>query len=179
MTLNDIITGALVQLDKGTDAMTFDAFRAKFTAFANDAQNDLACVIKPYRTDTVLPVGSRADLRNLPRSCIKIIGITQLGRSVKFARGESSDIILLPHNSPAAITYIFRPAPLSNLNDISELPESVHSLIIMYIVGRERMSGDVSTQRGSRMHLAMYENAKAGLTAGIGESAENQFINKY
>ena len=179
MNLNDMITEALAQLGRGTDAVTFNAFRAKFTGFANDAQNDLADTLKPYRTDTLSPVNNEADIRSLPRYCVRILKITQHGRPAEFIRGDSSNTILLPCNSPAAITYIYRPKPLSEPGDICELDESVHGLIVDYIVARERMSGDVSTQGGSRMYLAIYENAKAKLKSSIGEAEKHRIINKY
>ena len=179
MTLNDFITGALVQLGRGTDAMTFDTFRAKFTVFANEAQNDLAETLKPFRTDVLSPVNNEADLRSLTRECVEILRINQSGRPAAFTRGDSSNIILLPCDQPAAITYVFRPKPLENLDDACELNLSAQNLIIDYIVGRERMSGDVSTQGGSRMYLALYENAKARLKSSIGEAEAHRIINKF
>ena len=38
MTLNDILTAALAQLDRGHDAQTLENYRVRLTQYANDAQ---------------------------------------------------------------------------------------------------------------------------------------------
>ena len=42
MTLNDILTAALAQLDRGHDAQTLENYRVRLTQYANDAQRELA-----------------------------------------------------------------------------------------------------------------------------------------
>ncbi len=179
MTLNDILVSALSQLDRGHDAQTIDAYRNRLTGFANDAQNDLAAACGLYRTDELSPEDGVADLTLLPRRCRRVLDVIQLNKSVPFRAGDSSGTLLLPYASTARITYQYYPKPLSSPTDVSELNEGLHGLIVSYVVGRERMAGDVSTQGGGNLYLAMYEAAKAKLRPHMGEADAYRFINRY
>ncbi len=178
MTLNDILVSALAQLDRGHDAQTLELFRDRLTAYANDAQTDLAYVIKPVRTETVQPDDGVAELSELSRSCVKIIKIEQRGHKVPFCQQDTGSVGL-PYNDAAEITYIFEPKPLSSPADVSELPEHAHGLIVSYVVGRERMAGDVSTQRGANIYLSMYEAAKAKLRPHVGAHERYEIVNRW
>lgn len=179
MTLNDILVSALAQLDRGHDAQTLDTYRERLTRFANDAQSDLAYSVGLFRTDWRFPSGGVLDLSMLPRKCRKVIRVEQLGHPVPFRTGETTNTILLPYDERAKITYRYEPMPLVNPNDTSELNESIHGLMVSYIVGRERMSGDVSTQSGSNLYLAMYEAAKSRLRMNMGETDAYTLKNRY
>lgn len=178
MTLNDILVSALAQLDRGSDVQTMDAFRARLTAFANDAQSDLARTLGFCKTETVQPDEGIVELSQLSRGCIKVLKAVQLGREVRFMRGDTGSISL-PYNERAAITYICEPKPLSSPSDVSELPAHTHGLIVSYVVGRERMAGDVSTQRGANIYLSMYEAAKSRLRPHVGDSESYRIVNRY
>lgn len=178
MTLNDIIVSALAQLDRGHDAQTMDTFRARLTDFANDAQSDIARAISFTRTDTVQPSNGIVELTQLERDCIKVTKTMQLGHEVKFMRGDTG-VIALPYDSSAEITYICEPKPLVASTDVSELPAYTHGLIVSYVVGRERMSGDTSTQRGANIYLSMYEAAKNKLRPHYGDSESYRIQNRY
>lgn len=178
MTLNDIIVSALAQLDRGHDAQTMEVFRERLTGFANDGQNDVAEAIGFSRVDTVTPVNGIVELSSLPRSCVRIISAEQLGHEVRVT-GEGTGFIGLPYDEPVRLTYRCLPRPLSSPTDVSELPAYTHALIVSYIVGRERMAGDVSTQRGANLYLSMYEAAKARLRPHQGEPESFRIINKY
>lgn len=179
MTLNDILISALSQLDRGHDAQTLDTYRERLTRYANDAQSDLAYAVGLMRTDAVKPRDGIVNLRNLHRSCRKVIKVVQLDRSVPFRSGANQDEILLPYDETAYITYRYEPKPLENPTDVSELSEGLHGLMVSYVVGRERMAGDVSTQGGSNLYLGMYESAKAKLRRGMGAVDEYRITNRY
>ena len=178
MTLNDILVSALAQLERGSDVQTMDAFRARLTAYANDAQADLARAIGFCRTETLRPEEGTVELSRLSRVCLKVIRAVQLGRPVRFLRDDTG-CIRLPYNDDAAITYICEPKPLSSPSDVSELPEHTHGLIVSYVVGRERMSGDVSTQRGANIYLSMYEAAKSRLRPHVGDDGSYRITNRW
>lgn len=178
MTLNDILVAALAQLDRGHDAQTMEIFRDRLTAYANDAQSDLARAVRPTRTETVHPDGGVVELSELTRDCLKILKVKQLGHDVP-AKQNDSGSIGLPYNDTAQITYVFEPKPLSSPADVSELPEHTHGLIVSYVVGRERMAGDVSTQRGANIYLSMYEAAKSKLRPHIGTPEKYRLVNRF
>ena len=178
MTLNDILVAALAQLDRGHDAQTLELFRDRLTGYANDAQSDIARAIGLTRTETVFPANGIIDLSELSRDCLKVMKAKQLGHEVRFLESETGTIAL-PYNEAAEITYRCEPAKLSCPSDESELPEHTHGLIVSYVVGRERMAGDVSTQRGANIYLSMYEAAKAKLRPHVGSHERYEIVNRY
>ncbi len=178
MTLNDILTAALAQLDRGHDPQTMELSRERLTGYANEAQADLARAVGFSRRDEVTPVNGIAALSSLPRVCIKVLKAEQLGREVRFLRGVTGEIAL-PYNEEAELTYVCEPKPLRLPQDVSELPLHVHGLIVSYIVAKERMAGDVSTQRGANVYLSMYEAAKSKLRPHSGDSESYKIINRY
>ncbi|MBO4563504.1 MAG: hypothetical protein J5772_07825 [Clostridia bacterium] len=178
MTLNDILVSALAQLDRGHDAQTMDIFRSRLTDFANDAQSDIARAIGFTRTETVHPTNGLVDISDLTRDCIKVAKAVQLGHEVRFMCGDTG-VIALPYNDPAVVTYRCEPKPLSSPTDVSELPAHTHGLIVDYIVARERMAGDVSTQGGANIYLSMYEAKKAKLRPHFGAQETYAIFNRY
>ncbi len=179
MTLNDIIVSSLAQLGRGHDIQTLDAYRSKFTYYANIAQSEIAEACGIFRTDKLdAPLG-KIDLSELPRHCRKVIKVVQRGNAVPFGIGDRSNELFLPYDTPAFITYYFEPTALKNPSDVSEIDEEFHGLFVSYIVGRERMSGDVSTQKGSNLYLSMYENSKSKLRKHRGESDTYTIYNRY
>ena len=178
MTLNDILTAALAQLDRGCDPQTVAAFGGRLTGFANEAQNDLARAVGFCRTDEAQPDAGVLNTADLPRNCIRVLKTVQLGREVRFSRAESGRIAL-PYDAPVTVTYRCEPRPMSLPGDVSELPPSVHGLIVSYVVARERMAGDPTAQRGANIYLSMYEAAKAKLRPHMGDAESYRLINRY
>ncbi len=179
MTLNDIIISALAQLDREHDTQTIKIYRERLTRYANDAQNDLAWTIGLMRTDIVEPSHGVLDLSTLPRNCIRIEKIMQFGREVPFRAGDKPNLVLLPYDSTAAVIYRYSPKPLAAATDVSELSESLHPLIVTYVVGRERIGGDVSTQGGGNIYLSMYNSAKQKLRGYLKDSDSFRIANRY
>ena len=54
MTLQELLTASLQQLDRGTDAQTLENWRDKLTRYLNDAVLDLSAMLKPRRPDNAL-----------------------------------------------------------------------------------------------------------------------------
>ncbi len=179
MTLNDILVAALSQLDRGHDAQTLDIFRERLTRYANDAQSDIAHAVGFFRTDAVHPGCGVIYAADLARTCVRVLKVEQYGRAVRFNAGEESGSITVPYDADAKITYRCEPAVLSSSNDVSELDPALHPLIVTYVVGRERMAGDVATQRGSDLYMGMYEAAKARLRTNLGETDSFKIINRW
>lgn len=179
MTLNDIIVSALAQLDRGHDTKTIEAYRARMTQYANDAQDDLALSLCLTKTETrPAPLGV-FDLGLLSRRCLRIESVTQRGHEVPFRDGYAMNTLLLPYDEPAEVTYRYLPGRLESLNDRSELPEYMHPLIVTYTVARERMGGDTATQSGANIYLSMYNASKAKLRGYIRDRNSFSIINRY
>lgn len=177
MTLNEIIVAALSELGRGHDQRNIDSCRQKFTRFANDAIIDIAASMKLHMTEEVRIDGSTIDTVRLSHPCLKVIAITQDGFPLRFSSCEASDIVCVRGTGIVNVIYRYMPAALSVPSDVPEIPEYMHGLIVSYVVGRERMSGDTSTQKGCDAYMELYETEKMRiLSAG---SKENSIENKW
>lgn len=182
MTLNDIIVSALAQLDRGHDAQTLDIWRDKFTRFANEAVIDLSAAWCPRKTEDYTLSGKRIDTRRLERECIRVHGVKRLGRYMNFFETGESGILCVPGakaDSLVQVNYRFAPRTLSNTSDVPELPDWCHGLIVCYVVGRERASGEVGIQRGSNIYFQMYEAGKAKLRPHMGGADSYRILNRW
>ena len=135
-------------------------------------------LIKLSRREDIDPENGIVRAERLSRACIKVLKTEQLGHEVRFIRGSTGEIAL-PYDTAATVTYKCLPKPLSLPGDVSELPEHTHGLIVSYVVAKERMAGDTSTQRGANIYLTMYEAAKARLRPHMGDGASYRLINRY
>ena len=182
MTLNDIIVSALAQLDRGHDAQTLDTWREKFTRFANEAVLDLSAAYNPRCTEDFTLDGKLLDTRKLQRQCVRVHGVKRLGRYMSFFETGNSAVLCVPGaaaNSTVQVNYRFAPETLSNTTDVPELPEWCHGLIVCYVVGRERASGEVGVQRGSNIYFQMYEAGKAKLRPHMGGADSYRIMNRW
>lgn len=178
MTLNDILTAALWQLDRGADPQTMERFGPRLTGFVNEAQMELAKAMSFCRTEETEPEEGIIDLSKLSRFCFKVIKVEQLGKKVRFGRDDTGHITV-PYSEAARVTYVCSPKKLELPGDVCELPQHVHGLIVTYAVGRERMMGDPSAQRGAAMYLSMFEAGKARLRSHHGDAESYSIVNRY
>lgn len=95
--------------------------------------------------------------------------------------GDTAGRILVPGvaDGPIQITYRFLPRELTAATDVPELPAPCHALIVTYVVGRERASGDVSVQRGANIYFQMYEAGKRLLLPRMGGPEEHRLVNRW
>ena len=183
MTLNDILVAALMQLDRGHDAQTLDIWRDKLTRFANDAVAELAAAVKPQRYENVSLEKDVFLLSDLSRNCVKILAVKKNGKKAGFlAEPAMGRVILSPtaeKASQAEVLYQFAPQELSSPTDVPELPEHCHPLIVTYVVGRERASGDPSAQRGANVYFQMFHTGKNALRSHLGDAENYRILNRW
>ena len=179
MTLNDILVSALAQLDRGHDAQTLDAWRGKLTQFANDALIDLAYAFKPVRTETADAGIGIIDTNSLSREFVKAVCVRTGDSIIGFPDAFQGEYITVDANGPVELTYQYVPKLLSSPTDVPEIPERLHGLIVTYTVARERMSGDVSTQKGSTPYMQLYEQGKRAARYGSGLPDCYSIINRW
>ena len=84
MTLNDILTAALAQLDRGHDAQTLENYRVRLTQYANDAQRELADALGLFRTDKVRTSAHRPFFACPQQPIEQFIAIERFNRIVCF-----------------------------------------------------------------------------------------------
>ena len=171
MTLKELLTGALLQLDRGTDAQTMESWRDKLTRYLNDAMIDLTSELQPRRSDTLPLVGGTIDLCKLPRSAVKVIALSRGGTRLPFYYGVSTEQLRVPATADGEVlvTYRYMPEPLKVDTDIPELPDWCHGAMIGYAVGRERASGDAGSIASARACFELYNAAKRMMRAHRGE----------
>lgn len=144
MTLKEMLTGALQQLDRNTDSQTVELWRDKLTQFFNDAIIDLTGTLQPRRTDPLVLLDGKLDVADLPRACIKVFALKRGEIRLPFYYGVGTGILHVPGvtDGPVQLTYRYLPLLLAADTDVPELPTWSHGAIISYAVGRERASGD-------------------------------------
>ena len=89
MTLQELLTAALQQLDRSTDAQTLETWRDKLTRYLNDAIVDLAGELRPRRTETAQISGRTLDLTLLERPCIKVLALRRTGGGCRFTTARA------------------------------------------------------------------------------------------
>lgn len=181
MTLQEILTGALQQLDRGTDAQTVELWRDKLTAFINDAIVDLANDFALRRTDTVRLNKGRIDLGELPRDCVKVLVLTIDGKRWPFHYGSGNAEIFVPGAlcGEAEICYRYVPLRVSADTDVPDIPEWAQGLLALYAVGRERAGGDGTSMSAARACFELYGAGKRTLRKNAGERDAYTIENRY
>jgi hypothetical protein len=171
MTLKELLTGALLQLDRGTDAQTLESWRDKLTRYLNDAMIDLTGELQPRRSDPLTLTNGMLDLSALPRSVVKVIALSRADTRLPFYYGAGTELLRVPAvaDGEVMVTYRYMPPMLKVDTDIPELPEWSHGALIGYSVGRERASGDAASIASSRACFELYNAAKRMMRAHRGE----------
>ena len=172
MTLKELLTGALLQLDRGTDAQTLESWRDKLTRYLNDAMIDLTGELKSRRSDTLPLTNGELDLSGLPRNVVKVVALTRGSTRLPFYYGVSTEKLRVPavSDGDVLVTYRYMPEPLKVDTDVPDLPEWCLGAMIGYAVGRERASGDAGSIAAARACFELYSAAKRMMRAHRGEA---------
>ena len=181
MTLQEILTGALQQLDRGTDAQTVELWRDKLTAFVNDAIVDLANEFALRRTDRASLKEGRIDLGELPRDCVKVLALYIRGKRWPFYYGGGSAEIFVPGAPDGEVEICYRYVPLrvSADTDVPDIPERAQGLLALYAVGRERAAGDSTSMSAAPACFELYNAGKRNLRRHVGEQDAYTIENRY
>lgn len=180
MTLKELLTGALLQLDRGTDAQTIEAWRDKLTRYLNDAMIDLTADLQPRRTDPLPITDGTVDLSALPRAVVKVLALACGGTRLCFYYGATNDVLRVPgvESGTAQITYRYMPTLLQFDTDVPDLPSWCHGALISYAVGRERASGDAASINAAKVCFELYHAAKRCMRAHRGEANAYRIENR-
>ena len=181
MTLKEMMTSALVQLDRGTDAQTKEQWRDKLTRFLNDALIDLTFELQPRRTETLPLQNGTVDLCGLSHECVKVLALAKDGARHPFYYGASTTQLRTPglQSGPVEITYRFLPTLLDADTDVPEIPPQWHSALVTYAVGRERAAGDTASIQAARVCFELYQAAKRNMRAHVGEADAYRIVHAY
>ncbi|MEG1524932.1 MAG: hypothetical protein RR475_07880 [Clostridia bacterium] len=181
MTLKELLTGSLQQLDRNTDAQTIELWRDKLTQYLNDAMIDLAGVLQLRRADPVMIATGQIDTAALPRTCIKVVALKRGCTRLPFYYGAGTGLLHVSavKDGPAELIYRYLPPELAADTDIPELPGWCHSALMAYAVGRERAAGDAMSVDAARACFEIYYSAKRNLHAHCGELDAFMIQNRY
>ncbi len=181
MTLQELLTGVLQQLDRGTDAQTVEVWRDKLTAFLNDAIVDLAGEFSLRRTDEIALGSGTIDLGGLKRDCIKVLSLELGGKRWPFYYGTGSKCIRVPGAPDGTVRLCYRYLPLriSADTDVPDIPQWAHGLLVLYAAGRERAGGDASSIAAARACFELYNAGKRSIRRHAGEQDAYVIENRY
>lgn len=179
MTLQELLTAALQQLDRGTDAQTLETWRDKLTRYLNDAIIDLTDMVRPRRTEQTEILRGTIDLDALTRPCIKVTALRQGEKRLPFYYGAGTSFIHIPGaaDGPATLTYRYMPPMLAADTDVPELPEYSHGALVTYAVARERAAGDAAA--AAQAGFQLYAQMRRALRRHAGELDAYRFENIY
>ena len=177
MTLETIIRRALIELGRGVDAQSTEAWSERFTMFANDAVQDLAEYLELRRTDTVEVEWTTLPLSLLERPCLKVLSVKKAGTDVIFTQGASSEEIMVGTNGTLTVEYRYAPKEMANRIDEPDVPENLHPLIVSYAVYREHLTADPTMQRRADAFYQLYETGKRKARKTLGETDTYAFKN--
>jgi hypothetical protein len=177
MTLVSIITNALATIGRSTDAQSMDAWKQKFTIFANDGAKDLAHYLQLRRTDTITATDNQIDINDLPFDCEKVVSVKQNGSDLSFTRGNASNKINVGVNGDVEVEYRYLPKDMADDIDQPGIPEHLHHLIIPYVVFKEHMTADPNTQRRADMYWQDYDKGRRDAKKTYGEEDTYKIYN--
>ena len=153
MNLKEIIEATLIELDRGTDASTVSMYAKKFTAYANEAVNEIArrfkCCTINFTELQGSPVGFDITSGDFDHACKRIVRIYQAtatnnGGGISYTTHFDKplyDFKQIVHGAPyihvwgnnaaagdtIAVEYLYVPTPMdvSSLNNVApNVPDS-------------------------------------------------------
>lgn len=169
MTLISIITDALATIGRSTDQQSMEAWRQKFTIFANDGARDLAEYLELRRTDTVTAEDGQIEISDLPMECVKIVSVKQNGSDLTFTTAPDSDHVYVGTNGEVDVEYRYLPKKMENDIDTPGIPDALHHLLVPYVVFREHMTAEPRMQRRGDLFWQNYNDGRIKARKTYGE----------
>ncbi len=181
MTLTQILSEALVQLNLETDAQNAKAYKKKHTLYANEGAQDLALYLKLRRTDQLTLTSGALDLSALPRQCIRVLSVARGGTEYEFYYGAASGTIQVPYLTDGAVdvTYRYAPNDMTSDSDEPDIPKYLHKLLPTYIAGREHTTDDPTQQSRAKAYFELYEAGRRRARTNAGETDAFRIVNKF
>lgn len=180
MTLTQIVTAALEQMDRTTDAQMQETWKDKFVQLANEGLIDLAVALRLRRTDPLVANDDgQIDISELPYECLRIVRVTQNARPVAFSRGGASYLFRIGATGRVDVEYRYLPRQLSSDTDEPGIPERLHGLLVTYICAREYTTNDEVTQTRAKHFYDLYHAGKTRAEKAYGEPEAYALYNKY
>jgi len=168
MTLLDIIKAVLVDLDRGTATDTVSMYTEKFTAYANEACQEIANRFKACREEEVtLDSASSFDVTTLTRGCARVTRVRDAAKVYDYYQPvHGGTVVIVRDADPGAsvvVEYRFIPMSMSSTSDTPDLPAYQHALIPLYVRAREQCGQDPRTQGTASAFFSLFNSKIADL----------------
>lgn len=174
MTLNEILSLSLTELNRTTDAQQVEAWRGRLVPYINAGMRDLARYLQLRRTDTVTANGKTVNVSDLPHACVKVVSVKQDSKDIPFNSSNFSDRISVDRDGEMQVEYRYIPNDVRNDTDVPAIPAVLHHMLVTYAAYREHLATDPRRADG---YLQMYEIEKRDLRKTIGERDTYNIIN--
>lgn len=174
MTLSEILSQTLTELNRTTDAQQVEAWRGRIVPYINEGMRDLARYLQLRRTDTVTATDKTINVSDLPHACIKVVSVTQDSRDIGFRLSSFSDRISVDTDGEMQVEYRYIPTDIKNDTDVPGIPQALHRMLVTYAAYRENLANDPRRADGYRQ---MYEIDKRFLRKTMGEEDTYNIIN--
>ena len=181
MTALEIVQSVLKQQGKTSDAQVVHKNRDRMFLLLNEGLIDLAGDLNLRKTEAVdIGTGRILNLaEDLTQECVKLIGITQNGRKIRYGRGPTTYQVAVNADGIVDVEYRYVPAQLTNDTDEPGVPERLHPLLVNYVLGKDITTNDATTQQRAGQFYQIYENGKARARRMYGEPEFYRISNKY
>ncbi|MDD3400929.1 MAG: hypothetical protein PHT58_04780 [Eubacteriales bacterium] len=181
MTFKQLMELAMDELHRPLDAMTSADYQQRMMRFANEAIIDITGSFRPWRRDTLLVTSDKIALNQLPYKCQKVLSVDYNGERYPFYYGYNTDELIVKSipDGEVNVTYRYIPPKLKSMTDVPQLPEFLHSLIVTYMVARERIQLDSVAQSGAKVNLSLYETLKRRYKISMDEPDSCNIYNQY
>lgn len=177
MTLISIITNALATIGRSTDAQSMEAWKQKFTIFANDGARDIAVKLNLRKTDTVTAVDHQIDISDLSAECVKIVSVKQGDSELTFNMGPDSRHVDVGVDGDVDVEYRYLPPKMEDDIDQPGIPDQYHDMIVTYVVYKEHMTADPTMQRRMDAYYQDYMTAISAARKTLGEDDTYKIYN--
>lgn len=183
MNLLTILHKSLSLIGLPDDEDTLELWRPRLMHWCNEGLIDLGLTLRPWYRESLSADGDeRVYTDDLAYRCVKVLAVKKDGKRLLFYYGSTPFTLIVPgvqKGDPIEILYRYMPRELEDDTDVPELPESVHELLVTYIVGREKSQLDTGAFNVGRYSLALYEKGKKSWIRNQSPPEENQFYNMY
>lgn len=183
MTLLEILKNSMTLIGLPDDADTLEMWRPRLLLWCNEGLTDLCLSLRPWARETIT-LGPYGEIRekDLQHPCVKVLSVEHKGSSFPFFYGVGMGQILVPDlntGDSADIIYRYMPGLLSEDTDEPDIPEALHSLLVTYIVGREKSHLDTEAQNIGLQDLSTYEQMKKWWSRNTPPPLFTRFYNMY
>lgn len=180
MTLTDIITSTLQRI--GRSSGNTEKYENTFALYANDAIRSIAEKYQAVLAESVTLSDASFNVSALSHDLYSIVRILDSsGSELDFdiPDNQSTGVIEVDTEElTVTVVYRFVPTTIKNSQDVPEIPERYHGMIVYWVAGCERANGDPDTMEGATADFQMFQRELSKVRpANFGVSSSRKLTN--